>query len=282
MRKQTITFGFSPCPNDTFILDALYNGKLSIDTSDIDFKWIIEDVQELNERALRNEIDITKMSYGVYNNILANYILMNAGSALGKGCGPLVIYKNELTKPIEELRIAIPGINTTANFLLSKAYPQIPDAHKIPALFSDIEQMILDNEVDLGLIIHENRFTYQSKGLKLLKDLGQYWEEDTGLHIPLGGFCINRKFNAAFQRKINGWIKKSVEFAFKNRESSKSWIKKHSQELDDRVINSHIELYVNAFSKDLGTEGKRAIAYMLEMEQSDEKKSNYFDSFFVE
>lgn len=281
MRKQTITFGFSPCPNDTFILDALVNDKLGLDTSDIEFKWVIADVQELNERALRNEIDITKMSYGVYNDIIQNYKLMNAGSALGKGCGPLVIFKNELTKPIEELNIAIPGINTTANFLLSKAYPQIPKKHKKTALFSDIEPMLLNDEVDLGLIIHENRFTYQSKGLKLLKDLGKYWEEDTGLHIPLGGFCINRRFDDAFQQKINDWIKKSVEFAFNNRESSKAWIKKHSQELDDRVINSHIELYVNAFSKDLGIEGKQAIAFMLDQEHISEKKPKYFDSIFV-
>jgi 1,4-dihydroxy-6-naphthoate synthase len=278
---KKLRFGFSPCPNDTFILDALVNGKIKSNLEDINIEWVIEDVQELNNRVLNQELEVSKMSYGVYPLIADNYSLLTAGSALGKGCGPLLIYNKE---PIdmENARIAIPGINTTANFLLQTAYPTLKKDQKIEVLFSEIEEMLLNDEVDFGLIIHESRFTYKEKGLHLMKDLGAYWEESTGMHIPLGGFSVHRGLEADLQARLDNAIKRSVLYAFEHPESGKEWIKKHSQELEDEVINSHIELYVNQYSIDLGKDGRESVQYLLEKDPSFEKKSKNIQNIFVQ
>ncbi|WP_442795384.1 menaquinone biosynthesis family protein [Pelobium manganitolerans] len=250
-----LTLGFSPCPNDTFIFDALIHHK--IDTEGVEFEVFFDDVETLNQKAFRGELDITKLSYHAYAYALKKYVLLDAGSALGFGVGPLLICKNPQNLANPNLKIGIPGKYTTANFLLSLAYPQLQN--KVEMLFSDIEEKLLNGEIDLGLIIHENRFTYQDKGLQKVKDLGEFWEENTQCAIPLGGIVIKRDMPAEIQQKINRLIRKSVEFAFANPKSALPFIRTHAQAMDEHVMYKHIDLYVNKYSVDLGPEGKNAI-----------------------
>lgn len=253
---QKISLGFSTCPNDTFIFDAMVHHK--IDTEDLDFDVVLGDVEELNNKALRNELDVTKISYHAYSKITNNYLLLDSGSALGYKNGPLLISKQKIyADELNDIKIAIPGLNTTANLLLSIAFPEAKN--KKEYVFSDIEDAILDKEVDAGLIIHENRFTYENKGLKKIIDLGEYWEKETGLPIPLGGIAVNRKLEHALQLKINRVLKRSVEYAFKNPKSAYPYIKQYAQEMDEDVMYKHIELYVNNFTIDLGENGRKAI-----------------------
>ncbi len=253
---QKISLGFSTCPNDTFIFDALVHHK--IDTEDLDFDVVLADVEELNTKALNNELDVTKISYHAYSKIANNYLLLDSGSALGYKNGPLLISKQKIyPDELNDVKIAIPGLNTTANLLLSIAFPEAKN--KKEYLFSDIEDAILDKEVDAGLIIHENRFTYEKKGLKKIIDLGEYWEKETGLPIPLGGIAVNRKLEHDLQLKINRVLKRSVEFAFENPKSAYPYIKQYAQEMDEDVMYKHIKLYVNNFTIDLGEDGKKAI-----------------------
>ncbi len=253
---QKISLGFSTCPNDTFIFDAMVHHK--IDTENLDFDVVLADVEELNTKALKNELDITKISYHAYSKIANNYLLLNSGSALGYKNGPLLISKQKIYfDELNDVKIAIPGLNTTANLLLSIAFPEANN--KKEYLFSDIEDAILDKEVDAGLIIHENRFTYEKKGLKKIIDLGEYWEKETGLPIPLGGIAVNRKLENDLQLKINRVLKRSVEYAFENPKSAYPYIKQYAQEMDEDIMYKHIELYVNNFTIDLGENGKKAI-----------------------
>lgn len=259
-----LSLGISPCPNDTFIFDALAHHK--IDTEGLDFDLVFADVEALNQKAFCAELDITKLSFYAYLNVLNNYVLLNAGSALGFGVGPLLISKKELglsdLQIQPELRVGIPGKHTTANFLLGMIAPQLKNKREI--IFSAIEQSLLDDEIDLGLIIHENRFTYQSKGLKKIVDLGQYWESFSACAIPLGGITIRRNFSAELQQKVNRVIYRSVQFAFDNPDSSLSWIQSKAQEMRPEIIKKHIELYVNNYSLDLGRQGRRAIEFFAE------------------
>lgn len=251
-----ITLGFSSCPNDTFMFDALVNGK--INTNDFEFDVKIADVEELNQLAIQSELDMTKMSYFAYSKVFNNYHWLTSGSALGRKNGPLLISKTKIyPEEINDVKIAIPGENTTANLLLSIAYPEAKN--KKAYLFSDIEEAILSNEVDAGLIIHETRFTYQKKGLKKIVDLGEFWENETGFPIPLGGIVVKRDFKEEIKQKLNKLLKESVEFAFQFPNETYSYVKKYAQELDDEVIKQHIDLYVNNYSVDLGTEGKNAV-----------------------
>jgi 1,4-dihydroxy-6-naphthoate synthase len=251
-----LTLGFSTCPNDTYIFDAMVHGK--IDTEGIDFELMMSDVEELNRHAFAGEIDITKISYHAYAYIADSYLLLNSGSALGFQNGPLLISKYKVyPDEIKNLKIAIPGKNTTANLLLSIAYPE--HKNKKEYLFSDIEQVVLSGEMDAGLIIHENRFTFQQKGLKKVVDLGEFWESKTGMAIPLGGIVVNRKYPAEIQRKVDRILRRSVEFALENPKSSYPFVKHHAQAMDEKVMASHIELYVNEFTRDLGTEGRKAV-----------------------
>ena len=268
-----LSLGFSPCPNDTFIFDAMIHHK--IDTEGLSFEVFFDDVETLNQKAMNGEPDITKLSYHAFAYVADKYILLDAGSALGFGVGPLLISDFEIS--ISDLRagtirhgkseirnplIGIPGKYTTANFLLSTAFPNA--TNKIEMVFSDIENAVLDGSIDIGLIIHENRFTYQDKGLKKIIDLGEYWEKQTGCPIPLGGIAANRKLPFEVQHKINRVIRRSVEFAFENPKSGLDFIRSHAQEMSEEVMYKHIELYVNKFSVDLGTEGKKAVKLLFD------------------
>jgi len=253
-----LTLGFSPCPNDTFIFDALIHGK--IDTEGLEFDVHYEDVETLNQRAFRGELDITKLSYHAYAYAAEQYVLLDAGSALGFGVGPLLICKDpELTrkKDLSTLTVGIPGKYTTANFLLGLAYPELTDKRMM--VFSDIEDALLAGEIDLGLIIHENRFTYQAKGLHKIMDLGDYWEQTTHKPIPLGGIVAKRKLPLEVKQKLNRILRKSVQYAFDHPDSGIEFIRSHAQEMDDAVIRQHIALYVNTYSLELGQVGRDAI-----------------------
>lgn len=253
---QKISLGFSTCPNDTYIFDAMVHQK--VDTEGLEFVVVLGDVEELNTKALNNELDVTKISYHAFSKIAHNYLLLDSGSALGYKNGPLLISKHKVyPDELKDVKIAIPGLNTTANLLFSIAFPE--SKNKKEYLFSDIEEAVLSNEVDAGLIIHENRFTYEKKGLKKIIDLGEYWEEKTGLPIPLGGIAVNRKLDKEIQLKINRVLKRSVEFAFENPKSAYPYIKQYAQEMDEEVMYKHIELYVNDFSRELGVDGRKAI-----------------------
>lgn len=258
---MTLSLGYSPCPNDCFIFDALVHKK--IDTEGLDFNVQLEDVETLNRKALGGELDITKLSFHAYGYAMGHYILLRAGSALGFNCGPLLISKNTVSDPEKEIkRVAIPGKMTTANFLLSLALPDLRD--KKEYVFSDIESAVLSGEVDAGLIIHENRFTYAEKGLKKVMDLGEYWESLIHAPIPLGGIVIKRNTNRALQQQVNRLIRRSVEFAFANPESCMSYVKAHAQEMSEEVMKKHIALYVNDFSIDLGETGSNAVKLMFD------------------
>jgi 1,4-dihydroxy-6-naphthoate synthase len=259
---MTLTLGFSPCPNDTFIFDALVNNK--IDTEGIVVEPVLEDVQTLNEWALQGRLAITKISYGVLPLLLDKYLVLNAGGALGKGVGPLLITKQAgASKDVNEMTIAIPGENTTAHMLFSLAYPQA--AKKKFMVFSAIEDAVLNGEVDAGVIIHENRFTYQQKGLHKLVDLGEYWERQTGNPIPLGGIVMKKTFDRALQQKVDALIKRSLEYSFKHYPLITDYVKQHSQEMSETVMRQHIDLYVNNYSLQLGVEGKAAVNTFLDI-----------------
>jgi 1,4-dihydroxy-6-naphthoate synthase len=263
-RSSTLTIGFSPCPNDCFIFDALVHEK--IDTEGLKFEMLLGDVEALNQLAFKNELQITKLSYHAYIYLTGFYQLLDAGSALGNGCGPLLIAKTENTgsrlAQSEDLKIAIPGKYTTANLLFSLAFPKAKT--KLETLFSEIENDVVKGKVDAGVIIHENRFTYQQKGLKKIMDLGEYWETLTLAPIPLGGIVIQRNLPDELKQKVNRLLRKSVEYAFANPKSSLPFVKAHAQEMSEEVMYKHIELYVNNYSIDLGMEGKRAIQVLFE------------------
>jgi 1,4-dihydroxy-6-naphthoate synthase len=266
-----LTLGFSPCPNDTFIFDAMVHHK--IDTEGLDFEVVFGDVEQLNKWAFQGKLDITKLSYNAFTHCVKNYALLDSGSALGNNCGPLLIKKPNtiLTK---ESKIAIPGKYTTANMLLNIAFPE--HQNKVETLFSEIENQVLDGSVDAGLIIHENRFTYQEKGLEKVKDLGEFWEIETGLPIPLGGIVVKRTLPLATQQKIERVLRKSVEYAFLNPNSSADYVKCHAQEMEKQVVDAHIALYVNDYSISLGEQGRKAVELLFE------KAGKEHSSIFVE
>src|ERR1700761_5232646 len=257
--NMKLTLGFSPCPNDTFIFDALIHHK--IDTEGLDFEVYYDDVETLNQKAFRGELDITKLSYHAFAYMVDKYVLLDAGSALGFGVGPMLISDVEISisdlENNSDYKIGIPGKYTTANFLLGLAFPNAQNKQEI--VFSEIEDSLLNGKIDIGLIIHENRFTYQNKGLKKIIDLGDYWEKRTGCAIPLGGIVVNRKLPLDVQLKLNRVLKRSVEFAFANPKSGLDFIRSHAQEMSEEVMYKHIDLYVNKYSIDLGEEGRKAI-----------------------
>ena len=277
-----LSLGFSPCPNDTFIFDALIHKK--IDTEGLDFDVSYDDVETLNQKAFNQQLDITKLSYHAFAYALENYILLVAGSALGFGVGPLLITNQDFDESLiqqqpELLKVGIPGKYTTANFLLGVAYPQLQNKQEI--VFSQIEQQLLNKEIDLGLIIHENRFTYHEKGLKKIMDLGDYWEKTTQSAIPLGGIVIKRSLPDEVKLKVNRLIRKSVEFAFANPKSGLAYIRSHAQEMSEEVMYKHISLYVNQYSVDLGTEGRKAIQQLFQTALEKKIIPNYSKSIFL-
>ena len=261
---QTLTLAISPCPNDTFIFDAMLHDK--IDTEGLNFRIVFTDVEQLNQAAFQQQYDITKLSYHAFAYVSENYVLMRSGSALGNHCGPILISKTELNEAaINKSSICIPGKFTTANLLFSLKYPNA--ANKAYILFSDIEEQVLNSTFDAGVIIHENRFTYEQKGLKKIIDLGEYWEDTYKVPIPLGGIAIKRSIDRELQLAVERIIKRSVEFAFANPDSSKAFVAEHSQEMSEAVCQQHIELYVNKYSLELGFEGEYAVNTLYKVAQ---------------
>jgi 1,4-dihydroxy-6-naphthoate synthase len=251
-----LTLGFSPCPNDTFIFDAMVHGR--IDTEGLDFDYLLADVEELNRKAFASELDITKMSYHAYAYAAENYLILDAGSALGHRNGPLLISKNHIGQnELGNVRIAIPGKFTTANLLFSIAWPEA--LKKNEYLFSDIENAILNDEADAGLIIHETRFTYYKRGLQKIEDMGEYWEHLTGLPIPLGAIVVNRNIPEEIALKVNRIIRRSLEYAYKDSFACYDFVAGNAKDMTSTVMNNHIKLYVNDYTINLGEKGRKAI-----------------------
>lgn len=248
----------SPCPNDTFMFDALINGR--IDTRGLSFDVEYHDIEELNSRALRGEAHISKVSCAVLPHISTHYTLCESGAALGRGNGPLLVRRKGDVSPLR--RVAVPGECTTANALIGRLYPEIEE--RVPMLFSQIAQSVERGDVDGGVLIHEGRFVYHKHNLELVADLGMLWEERTGLPLPLGGIVMRRDLSEEVRSSFELLLKESIEYAFANPLASREFIKSHAQELDDDVIDSHIKLFVNEHSLSLGEEGRRAI-YNLNM-----------------
>jgi 1,4-dihydroxy-6-naphthoate synthase len=258
-----LSLGFSPCPNDCFMFDAIVNRR--IDLEGLSFEVRMDDVEALNKAAFADLIDVTKLSYHAYAYCADRYVLLDAGSALGRNCGPLLISKRPITSEqvaAGGLRIAIPGRYTTANFLLGLAFPAAGDRTEL--VFSEIEPALVAGRFDAGLIIHENRFTYAAKGLRKIIDLGEFWEQETGAPIPLGGIVIRRSLPADVLQRVNRVMRRSVEYAFAHRDASLPFVREHAQEMSEDVMYRHIDLYVNEYSVDLGAEGRRAVEVLFD------------------
>ena len=257
---QSLTLGYSPCPNDTFIFYGLVHGKTPC--AEVRFKERLEDVETLNQLAIKNCLDLTKISYHAFGHLRENYALLRSGGALGRGCGPMVIAQSKTTmSQLRGCKIAIPGKLTTANLLLQLYGEGYEDVLILP--FDKIMPAVISGEVTAGVIIHESRFTYQQYGLQQILDLGQWWEEDSGCPIPLGGILAKRSLGRDLINKIDAALKQSIEYAFEKPQEPESHIKLHAQELADEVVRSHIDLYVNDFSLDLGDDGVRAVNTLL-------------------
>ncbi len=253
---RTLTLGYSPCPNDTFIFYALVHGKIPLDR--LSFEERLDDVETLNRLALRAELDITKISFHAFAHLRDNYALLRSGSAIGKGCGPLVVAKEEVALTDLHLKkIAIPGELTTAFLLLRLFDPRI--RHVVSMPFHQIMRSVCDGSADAGLIIHESRFTYQDFGIRKIIDLGDWWERSTGYPIPLGGIIIKRTLGMELSSLVEEKIRESIRYARRHPEEPREYIRTHAQELDDAVICQHIALYVNDYSLDIGTDGEQAI-----------------------
>jgi len=257
-----MTLGFSPCPNDTFIFDAMVHGR--IDTEGLEFDYFLADVEELNRKAFASEVDVTKISCHAYAYVAENYRILDTGGALTFGTGPLLISKHAL-RPTDLInaRIAIPGKYTTANLLFSMASPEA--VNKTEYLFSNIEKALLNEEADAGLIIHETRFTFKKKGLLKIADMGEYWDTLTGLPVPLGSIVVNRKVPLEIARKVNRIIRRSIEFAREDSVASFDFVASNSWEMESLVMNNHIRMFVNDFSLDLGPTGRKALSELFRL-----------------
>ena len=256
-----IRLAFSSCPNDTFIFDAIANKRISLDG--LDFEITVGDVEELNRKALAGELDITKLSFYAYAQMHERFELCESGSALGHGNGPLLVSKQRINpNEVRFLKIAIPGRHTTANFLLKHAYPGIAETHEY--LFSKIEQAVLDGEVDAGVLIHEGRFTYQKKGLRLITDLGEYWEKTTGNPVPLGCIAMRRELPEETRRAFEQLLLKSIRYAIQNPFDSKEYMHQHAQSQSPEVILQHLTFFVNEYTIELGDEGRKAAKHFVD------------------
>jgi len=259
-----LSLGFSPCPNDTFIFEAMVHGR--VDTEGVSFDWFLADVEELNRRAMEGTVDVTKMSFHAYALAAANYLILDSGSALGRSNGPLVVSRRRIyPDELENALIAIPGRYTTANLLFSIFWPGA--SRKREYLFSDIPEAVMSGEVDAGLIIHETRFTYQSLGLKKVADTGEYWEKMTDMPVPLGGIVVHRSVNEDIAAKVSRSIRRSIRYAWDDPSASVDFIRRNAREIDSIVTKEHISLYVNDFSLSLGQEGKSAIERLYSVAQ---------------
>jgi 1,4-dihydroxy-6-naphthoate synthase len=254
---KALSLGYSPCPNDTFIFYALVHGKIPMDG--LAFREMLEDVETLNQMARRSALDVTKASFHACGHLREGYCLLRSGGALGKGCGPLLVARENIG--IEDLgkrTVAVPGRLTTALLLLRIfGFSSEENIRVMP--FDRIIDAVKSGQADFGLIIHESRFTYERAGLKKVMDLGEWWEKETGLPLPLGGILARRDLGEPLIRKIEALIRESIEYAFSKRAEPLSYIRKHSQEMEEEVIEKHIRLYVNTYSLDVGDEGVRAV-----------------------
>lgn len=277
-----LSLGFSPCPNDTFIFDALVNHK--INTDGFEFDVVLEDVQTLNQWAMQDKLDISKISYGVLPLVMQNYVVLNSGGALGNGVGPLLIAKTknkDWKLDMENARVAIPGENTTAHMLFSLAFSHTEKKEFMK--FNKVEDAVLNGTVDAGVIIHENRFTYHQKGLKKLMDLGEFWEEYLKVPIPLGGIIANRNLPVDTVKKVDALIKKSLEYAFENYSQLTDYVRQHAQEMSEVVMRRHIDLYVNNYSLNLGDDGKKAVLKLLKVYQQLHPETKVvFENVFID
>ncbi len=254
MPMKKLSLCISPCPNDTFAFDALLNGRIDAgEFADVEVQYL--DIEELNRGVLSDRPDISKISYSVYPLIERDYCLLDCGSALGRGNGQLLVRRRGDVSPLR--RVATPGIHTTAHALLCRYFPQVEEC--VPMLFSDIAAAVACGEVDAGVLIHEGRFVYQRLGLELVADLGQLWERETSLPLPLGAIVMRRDLPEVTRRNFERLLRSSIEFAMRNPTLSRDYVKSHAQELDDDVIESHIALFVNEFTLSLGKEGRTAV-----------------------
>lgn len=261
MNPNRLQLGFSPCPNDTFLFDALVHGK--VDTEGLQFDYHTEDVETLNQWAEEGRLDLTKISFHALLGQGHQYGLLKAGSALGRGVGPLLITRNPCRpQQVSGQLIAIPGKLTTAHMLLRLAFPAAEQKTAMP--FHQIEDALVEGKVPLGLIIHENRFTYKQKGLQAVMDLGQWWEEKTGLPIPLGGIALHRRHPRSLAEKLDRVLRRSLDWAWAQYPQLSPFVTDLAQAMDPTVMRQHIELYVNDFSRDLGEEGHKAIETLFE------------------
>lgn len=250
---MALSLHISPCPNDTFAFDALINGRIENCVGELSVEY--HDIEVLNEGVLAGEPDVSKISYSVYPKIADRYALLDSGSALGRGNGQLLVRRKGESAPLR--RVASPGVNTTANALLMRYFPDVEEV--VPMLFSEIAKAVESGEVDGGVLIHEGRFVYERYGLELVADLGQMWEAETGLPLPLGAIVIKRDLPIEVRRGFEKMLADSVRFAFENPTLSRVFIKQHAQELEDDIIERHISLFVNDFTISLGEEGRRAV-----------------------
>jgi 1,4-dihydroxy-6-naphthoate synthase len=258
--KNPLTLGFSPCPNDTFMFYPLVHGL--VDTGGYSFNERLEDVETLNRLAVKGVLDVTKVSYAALGHFREQYALLRAGSALGRGCGPLLVAKEPIDPAaLQGKTIAIPGRYTTAHLLMRLYNPALENFLEMP--FHEIMDAVMTGRADAGVIIHESRFTYQGFGLHQLVDLGEWWENETGLPIPLGGIVAKRSLGAATIRSIEQALAAGVDYARSNPEAATRYIREHAQEMNEQVCAAHIGLYVNDFSQQLGPEGEQAIAELL-------------------
>ncbi len=256
---RELTFGFSPCPNDTFAFHALVHGLVSAPFA---VKPVLLDIEELNRRAHTGALDLTKLSVGAFAGIGDRYRMLRSGAALGMGVGPLVVARGAMTlADAMKGTVAIPGRETTAYRLLRLAAPHIDTV--VELRYDRILHAVESGEVDAGLIIHESRFTYQDHGLVKVIDLGDWWEHDTGLPVPLAGICARADLDDEIVTAAEHAIRSSVQYAFDNREASRAYVRANSQEMSDAVCDQHIALYVNAFSLDVGDDGLQAIARLV-------------------
>jgi 1,4-dihydroxy-6-naphthoate synthase len=262
---ETLTLGFSPCPNDTFMFHPLVHGL--VDTSGISFRERLEDVETLNRLALSGELDVSKVSYHALGHIRDEYALLRSGSALGRGCGPLLVAAGSIDlADLDGRTIAVPGHYTTALLLLRLLRPSLENFLVMP--FNEIMDAVLNGHADAGLIIHESRFTYQGFGLRKLVDLGEWWENQTGLPIPLGGIVARRSLGIKKIEAIERALRAGVTYARTHPAEATRYIREHSQEMSEEVCAAHIKLYVNDFSADLGDEGEQAINCLLKQAEN--------------
>jgi 1,4-dihydroxy-6-naphthoate synthase len=252
-----LSLGFSPCPNDTFIFYALIHGKVG--RGEFEFEPCITDIEKLNQQAYRSDLNITKISFNAYLDLVDDYVLLDSGAALGNRCGPLLISRDTyIPEQLAGLRVAIPGYKTTANFLLDYFLPV--EVKKQVTVFSNIENLLLSGEADAGVIIHENRFTYAERNLQLIQDLGEHWESTTGYPIPLGGIIVQRNLPVEVQVKISQLIRESIDYAWNHQPVVLTYVRQFAQEMDKNVMLQHISLYVNQYSSSLRVTGRNAVS----------------------